>query len=59
MVVSYLMTGILFAMCCTALWIITGGTVLSAILVYILSGNIAVAAMVTGTMLFGKKDSDD
>ena len=54
-----MLTGLLFALCCAALWVVTGGEILAAIGIYILSGNLAIVGMVTVVVLLRRYKNDD
>ena len=46
MMIAYMISAVVTAIVCTAIWLLSGGGVLSAFLVYVLSGNLAIVALV-------------
>ena len=51
MVVAYMISAVITAITCTGIWLLSGGGLLAAILVYVLSGNLAIVALVGYRMI--------
>ena len=55
MAVSILLTVILSGLVASSIWILSGGSLLAAVGVYVLTGQLVTAAMVI-QLIFGKSD---
>ncbi|WP_162798296.1 hypothetical protein [Sulfitobacter sp. SK011] len=58
MLLAYLLCAILFAIFCTVVWLIGGGSLVLAIVVYTMSGMLMLAALASAK-LFRSRDREE